>query len=186
MPRPISPLEFVPASQMGNPSLRRRAARNGGRSRRKKTALCERVMRNMERSGPKSSRTPFSRNRSGGRRIYGTGSGMRFPICTRRRGTSLDQCPRRRGSWIPFPPCVLLPTIKYLPFALLDPPGGKGPTRMKACSEGVPRASLRARPTRVMRLRETRWMVISWTCDRVGLGREGHLSHYPWFSGMWL
>ena len=186
MPRLISPLESVPVSRTGNLSLRKPEARNAARLRRKRTGLCERDMKNMERSGLRSSRTPFSKNRNAGRRIYGTDSGTHSLICTKRRGTSLGRCRRRRGSWILYLPFALLPMTKYPPFASLDRPGGRGRTLMKDCSGGVPRVFPRARPTRMMRPPETRWMVISLIYDRVGPGREGHLSLRPCFSGMWL
>jgi hypothetical protein len=69
MPRPTSPLGSVPASQTGNRSLRKREARNAAHLRRKRTELYERDMRSMERSGLRSSRTPFSKIRNAGRRI---------------------------------------------------------------------------------------------------------------------
>lgn len=159
-PRPTSPLESVLASQMGSRSLRKLEARNAARSLRKRIELCGRAMRNTGRSGLRSSKTPFSKNRNAGRRIYETGLGTRFPNCMKRRGISLGRCPRRRGSWILFHPLGLPPMIKYPPFALLVRPGGRGRTPMKGCLGGVPRAFLRVRLTRTMRPRETRWTVI--------------------------
>jgi len=68
-PRPTFPPESAPASQTGNPSSRKPVARNGARSRWKRITRYERGTRSMERSGPKSSRTPFSKTRNAGQRI---------------------------------------------------------------------------------------------------------------------
>lgn len=183
--RLISPPGSAQASRMGSRSSRKLGARNGARSLMKRIALCERDTRNTERSGPRSSRTPFSKNRNAGQRIYETGSGTHSQICTKLRGISLGRCRRRRGSSILYPPLALRPMIKYPQFVSLDRPGGRGQTQMKGCSGGGRRAFLRVRPTRTMKLQETRWRVISWMYDRMGPGREEHPSLCPCPSGMW-